>query len=286
LSNLLKSGFVTFQEEKKRIINSNEFVAKRLSELNIKGWEQVQPDSGALTAAESDGFDPETKEALFGERSGNIYQEAPVYDGPSPEELVEAAKQEIEEMKASAMQETEQLRQQAIEEARNQGYEEGYSQGQARAREEAAAAERETEAFRRSLQEDYEKNLQGLEPMLIEEITAIYDHVFNAELKDRKEILYHLLDTTLHQIDSGKEFIIRVSREDYPYISSHKEGLLEGMGSAVLDVVEDAVLKKGDGMIETGGGLFDCSIDAELKELKNRLRTLAYDKGETVGSGN
>ncbi len=221
-------------------------------------------------------MDADTEKALFGDGSGTAGQEEPVYDGPSPEELIEAARQEIEEMKASAQKEIEQMQERAYEEAKAQGYDDGYEQGQVKAREEAEAAAAETERLRQKLRADYENTMQELEPAVIDALTDIYDHVFEAGLKEKKEIIFHLLDTTLHHIDSGREFILRVSREDYEYISGRKEVFLERMGNITLDVVEDAVLKQGDGLIETGGGLFDCSIDVELKELKERIRTLAY----------
>ncbi len=278
MSNLLKSGLVAFQEEKKRIINSNEIVAKRLEELNIKVSSLRAESMEDGEPAEGHELDEAAREALFGEASGAIYQEKPVYDGPTPEEMIEEAKREIEEMKASAMQEMEQLKAQTLDQAMQQGYEDGYAKGQETARVEMAAAAKENEEMQRMMQEDFENRLLKLEPVMIEELTDIYDHVFAAGLKEQKGILLHLLDTTLHQIESGKEFIIRVSREDYEYVSSHRTELLEGMGAVTLDVVQDALMKQGDGMIETGGGIFDCSIFMELKELKNRLRTLAYTK--------
>ena len=123
-----------------------------------------------------------------------------------------------------------------------------------------------------------EEKLQEMEPMVIEELTEIYDHVFKAGLKDQKEIIFHLLDTTLHRIDSGREFIVRVSQTDYEYINTRKDALLTGMPGVRMDLVADVTMKRGEGIIETGGGLFDCSIDVELQELKNRIHMLAYQK--------
>lgn len=273
MSNLLKSCAVNFQGEEKRIINSNEIIARRLG-LHIRQEEFSEgPENG-----EEDGMDEETERALFGERSGNIYREKPAYDGPSPEELVAAAEQEIAEMKAAAERETEDMRQRVLQEAQEQGYQEGYAQGQEKARQEAALQTRETERLRQSLEEEYERKLQELEPVMIEELTDIYDHVFAAGLKEKESILYHLLDSALHRIDSGREFIIRVSQADYEYMNGRQKELLEGMPFAKLDIVADVIMKRGEGMIETGGGIFDCSIDVELKELKERLRMLARGK--------
>ncbi len=287
MSNLLKSGFVNFQEGEARVINSNEVIAKRFGDVLRSalpaGDSSSSPDGFQQAAFEE--MDEETRKALFGEESGNIYREKPVYDGPSPEELVEAAKQEIEEMKASAQQEIEGLRRQAQEEGRRAGYDEGFAQGHSealleadKAEKKAQAAIQETEVLRDQLRREYEESLQRLEPMMIDELTEIYDHVFEAGLKEQRDILLHLLDTTLHRIDSGKEFMVRVSQTDYEYINARKDELLTGMPGVRMDLVADPMMKRGEGMIETGGGLFDCGIDVELQELKSRIHMLAYSK--------
>ena len=188
-------------------------------------------------------------------------------------------------MRAAAMQEIEVLRREALEEGRKAGYNDGFAQGHGEALQGVEEAERkvkeaiqETERVRDTLHREYEEKLQEMEPMVIDELTKIYDHVFEAGLKEQSEIIFHLLDTTLHRIDSGKEFIVRVSQADYEYVSARKEELLVGMPGVRMDLVADVTMKRGEGMIETGGGLFDCSIDVELQELRHRIHTLAYQK--------
>lgn len=286
LSNLFKSGFVNYQEGEARVIDPNKIVAKRLGVIIGNAPSQQDASSSSkegFQEAEFEEMDEETRKALFGEESGNIYREQPVYDGPSPEELLEKARQEIEGMKASAQQEIENLKQQAFQEGQKAGYDEGFAQGHGEALKEIEKAEKrvqaaieETESVRDRLSREYEQKMQELEPMVIDEMTDIYDHVFAAGLKEQSEILFHLLDTTLHRIDSGKEFIVRVSQPDYEYINAHKDELLTGMPGVRMDMVADVMMKRGEGMIETGGGLFDCSIDVELQELKRRIHTLAY----------
>ena len=283
MSNLLKSGFVNFREGEARIINSNEIVARRLSKAGIASTEGQESGEG-FRVTEFGEMDRETAGMIAGE-SGNIYREEPVYEGPSPEELLAEARQEIEEMRAAAMQEIEVLRREALEEGRKAGYNDGFAQGHGEALQGVEEAERkvkeaiqETERVRDTLHREYEEKLQEMEPMVIDELTKIYDHVFEAGLKEQSEIIFHMLDTTLHRLDSGKEFIVRVSQADYEYVSARKEELLVGMPGVRMDLVADVTMKRGEGMIETGGGLFDCSIDVELQELRHRIHMLAYQK--------
>ncbi len=286
MSNLLKWSFVNFQESEARLINSNEVIAKRLGS-RITGDHPVTSDDAVLRdgfqAAEFEEEDEAAQNALLGEGSGNIYRESAAYEGPTSEELLEKAKAEIEEMKAEAEREAEFFKTQAAEEGRQAGYNEGFAKGQEdalleveKAEQKVAEALRETEAVREGLLREYEEKLQELERVVVEELTDIYDHVFDAGLKERREILFHLLDTTLHQIDSGREFIVRISQADYEYISARKEDFLASLPGVRMDLVADVMLRQGDGMIETGGGLFDCSIDVELRELRERILMLAY----------
>lgn len=288
LSNLFKSGFVNYQAGEARVIDSNKIVRERLGGIigNASPGRDISSSSEeGFQEAEFEEMDEETRKALFGEESGNIYREQPAYSGPSPEELLENARQEIEQMKASAAQEIENLKEQAFREGQKAGYDDGFAQGRGealreaeKAEEKAQAAIRETESLRDGLSREYEQKMQELEPMMIDELSNIYDHVFEAGLKEQREIIFHLLDTTLHRIDSGKEFIVRVSQADYDYISARKDELLKGMPGVRMDLVADVMMKRGEGMIETGGGLFDCSIDVELEELKRRIHMLAYSR--------
>ena len=286
MSNLLKSGFINFRREEAKIIDSNANAAKHLKQA---GFQAISPpyaegrpedESGV---AQYEGTDDGMADALLGGDGGTLYREAPANDGPSPEEMLEAARAEIEEMHATAGAQIAALKAQALEEGKRSGYDDGFARGHVEALKEVEKAEvrtreaiQETEALRETLRLEYEEKLQGMELMVIDALTDIYDHVFAAGLKEQREIIFHLLDTTLHRIDSGREFIVRVSQADYEYIGAHKEELLTGMPGVRMDLVADVTMRQGEAMIETGGGLFDCGIDVELRELKHRIHTLAY----------
>jgi flagellar assembly protein FliH len=61
-----------------------------------------------------------------------------------------------------------------------------------------------------------------------------------------------------------------------------KKQLLSGTAAGVssVDVVEDMTLSKNDCMIETDGGIFDCSLGTQLTELKQKLMLLAWSREE------
>ena len=102
--------------------------------------------------------------------------------------------------------------------------------------------------------------------------------MIGAKVSTDREIVLHLLGNAIRNVDGRRNFFVRVAKEDYEYVSAHKDELLERMPNATLDVIEDITLKTGDCLLETEGGIFDCSVDVELKALNAKLRMLAYQK--------
>ena len=124
--------------------------------------------------------------------------------------------------------------------------------------------------------------MEELEPEFIDTITAVYRHIFQVDLADNRDILVHLIDSTLRKVESSRTFIVHVSAEDYPYVNMQKQMLTEGAvaGRGLIEIIEDIALAKGDCLIETDGGIFDCGISTQLEELTKKLRVLSFEKTE------
>ncbi|MCM1143233.1 MAG: FliH/SctL family protein [Blautia sp.] len=286
-TNIYKSHWFVLQEEDKCVIDSNSRIARRMEEL-----EAELRRNGGEAEDDGDGF----RSGLGGERidaadyegdteSGNVIkpQEEPEPEGPSLEEIQaqidaekEAARAEIEQYKQSARAEIEAERQEVLEEGRNAGYEEGLRRAQA----EAAQMREELNRERARMQEEYNQLIDELEPQFIDTITAVYQHIFQTDLENERDILVHLVDSTLRKIESSRTFIVHVSKEDYPYVNMQKKALTEGAvsGRGVVEVVEDITLRKNECMIETDGGIFDCGVGTQLEELTKKLRLLSFEK--------
>ncbi|MCM1086778.1 MAG: FliH/SctL family protein [Muribaculaceae bacterium] len=286
-TNIYKSHWFVLQEEEKCVIDSNSRIARRMEEL-----EAELRRNGGESEDDGDGF----RSGLGGERidavdyegdiqGGNVIkaQEEPEPEGPSLEEIQaqidaekEAARAEIEQYKQSARAEIEAERQEVLEEGRNAGYEEGLRRAQA----EAARMKEELNQERARMQEEYNQLIDELEPQFIDTITAVYQHIFQTDLENERDILVHLVDSTLRKIESSRTFIVHVSKEDYPYVNMQKKALTEGAvsGRGVVEVVEDITLRKNECMIETDGGIFDCGVGTQLEELTKKLRLLSFEK--------
>lgn len=48
--------------------------------------------------------------------------------------------------------------------------------------------------------------------------------------------------------------------------------------NSTVEIIEDFTLSKNECMIETEGGIFDCGLGTELRELSAKLKLLSYEK--------
>ena len=280
---VIKQVYTNVDTEDRRIINTNELMKKRMAELEAQ---MRQPGTEGFQA----GLDAKTVENLLadgeeGAASGNVVKAS----GESAEEILQQAKKEaagiLEKARAEgaaileqAQAQAEQEKEKVFEEAQKQGYAAGKRDADAQ----AEALLEEFEEKKRNIQSDYEEKLEKMEPQLVDTITDIYEHIFHVELSNYKDILGYLISSTLRKIEGGHEFIIHVSKEDYPYVSMQKKQLMAGAvsGSCNVDIVEDMVLAKNECMIETDNGIFDCGLGTELSELKQKLVLLSWSKEE------
>ena len=287
---LYKAGWVNVTGEEKCVIDSNTLLEER-----IEQWETIRKaNAAALPDFEEEdgegepefvgGLGGEEIDALFadGAKGGSVIK-AVETAGPSLEEveaeaqrMLDEAQAKIDGMMADARREIEIKRTDAVEQGTKQGYDEGYKRGL----NEVDGMKQELAERRRQLEEEFDALLEDLEPKLIETITDVYSYIFGVDLSDNRDILVHLVDATLRKVESSRTFIVHVSAEDYPYVNMQKQSLTEGAaaGRGMVEIIEDIALSKGDCLIETDGGIFDCGLGTQLEELTKKLRVLSYEK--------
>lgn len=290
--NVFKSFWVRVSDDDKCVVDSNVRLEERIAQwetlrrTNENAIPQYDGEEEGEAAEFVSGIGGEEIDALFadGGRS-NVIKAAPEEAGPDLEavraeaqEILDNAQAQADEMIRNAQAEIEAQRRQARDEASKQGYNEGYQQGLA----EADGMKQALAEEKRQLEAEYEQLVEHLEPEFIDTITAVYNHIFHVDLADNRDILVHLIDSTLRKVESSRTFIVHVSAEDYPYVNMQKQALVEGAaaGRGLIEIVEDIALAKGDCLIETDGGIFDCGIGTQLEELTKKLRVLSFEKTE------
>ena len=277
--NLVKQ-FITVEAEEKRVIDTDELMRRRGQNLAVKA---AVPDADGFVT----GLDAAEIE-ISEEESGNVIKAS-----EEAKLILEQARNEaealIEKARTEAGEETKRLIQEAaaqaqsekegvLEAARKQGYEAGMAKAQSV--EEALRQEYQDRAA--SLEAEYQRQIDELEPQFVDTITGIYEHIFQVDLSSHREILEHLISSTMHRLEGEHNFVIHVSKEDYSYVNMQKKQMLSGAvsGTDTVDVVEDITLEKGQCLIETSGGIFDCGLDTQLAELRRKLTLLAWTREE------
>lgn len=292
--NLYKAGWVRVDGEEKCVIDSNSIVAERIEE-----WENLRrANAAAMPAFDEEGGEGEPEfvsgiegeelDALFtdGEGGGSVIKAGDVA-GPDLAQIQAEAEEEAEriiaearaqalEIAAQARRDADIARANAVEEGTRQGYDEGYARGLS----EVDGMKQELAEKKRQLEAEFDELLEDLEPRFIDTITDVYSHIFGVDLMDNRDILVHLIDSTLRKVESSRTFIVHVSAEDYPHVNMQKQALVEGAvaGRGLIEIIEDIALGKGDCLIETDGGIFDCGVGTQLEELTKKLRVLSYEK--------
>ncbi len=268
MSNLLKFNTV-YCEGDKKVIDYNALIEEKLSEI-AKKMEQSFDNSANPEAEGNDfmaGLTAEKVERLLDEES----EAEPEI---SNEEILAQANEEAEKILAQAREVAENLKQQAYQEGRKQGYDDGYAQAVS----DVENLKIEVENHRQELEDEYQRQLDEMEPLLVDTITNVVQRVFKIKFEDNKNMIVHLLRNAIGQIENSKEYLIKVSKIDYPYVVKYKEVLEKSVVQAAsIAVTEDVTLEKGQCMIETDGGVFDCSMDTQLDGLIKALKILSLN---------
>lgn len=282
-SNLYKAGFVHLGEDA-RVIDMNAILEKRLKEEAERRSRQPEHELVAAQDGFTEGLNAEKVDVLLEpDAEAASQQNASIQEQEQLKQEIEKARNElaglqaqIEQEKEQAQLEIDQMKAKAFEEANEQGYQEGYRKGLDSVQE----LQKQCEDERLQQEQEYQKKLEEMEPLMVDTLCDVYSHIFKVEAKEHKELVLKLLQDTLLKVDGTGSIIVHVAKEDYAYVQEQKGALLEeaGMQSGSVEIVSDAALARAQCMIETEGGVYDCSLDTELAELKRRLMLLAYQK--------
>lgn len=282
-SNLYKAGFVHLGEDA-RVIDMNAILEKRLKEEAEHRSRQPEHELVAAQDGFTEGLNAEKVDVLLEpDAEAASQQNASIQEQEQLNQEIEEARNELASLQAQLEQEKEQaqleidqMKAKAFEEANEQGYQEGYRKGLDSVQE----LQKQCEDERLQQEQEYQKKLEEMEPLMVDTLCDVYSHIFKVEAKEHKELVLKLLQDTLLKVDGTGSIIVHVAKEDYAYVQEQKGALLEeaGMQSGSVEIVSDAALARAQCMIETEGGVYDCSLDTELAELKRRLMLLAYQK--------
>ncbi len=183
--------------------------------------------------------------------------------------------EEAESKATEIMKQAELAAEEIQSKAHTAGYEQGYADGKKVAEEELEQGRKALKNKAIELEEAYEEMLREAEPLMAEVISELVDNMVG-HYADNQDVILFLVRLALGELSTYGEFIVKVSREDYDYVTQHKEELDVEVGDKVtLEIVKDSSLLGGDCLIETAYGSVDASLHVRRESLKQELRLIA-----------
>lgn len=265
MSNVIKAYTVRYEEEIKKTIDTHLRLDKALEEKRTKLLKPVlqaynKPEAG------SDGF-VEGLTALV------------IDQPPSTEELSEQSSKVLEEAKAEAKsilekakKEAEQMKNEAYATAQKKGYDDGILQS----KKELSKYKAEYDEKTKNLQLEYENMVRAFEPQMADVMATLIEKITGIMASEKQEVILYLIERAFQNFDRSEEYTIRVSREDYEFVSERKNHLLGAIGREVpLYIQEDASLQKNQCLIETEQKVINCSLDIQLNNLISDLKLIS-----------
>lgn len=276
MSNLLKKGSIINNDE--RVIDYNELIRKKMQSIMESRNNEMDAD-GFISGLHADIVeelisDDDTADALTDDSSEGEHQAAASLESinAEAEKIIEDARLQAEQIIADANKNAAA----AFEEAKQNGYYEGNAAAQEEADKKQEQLETEYNNRKKELEQEYNDLKEKVEPQLVEVITDVFRKVTGVVAEDNQQIILHLINDVMHNADGSRDYVIKVSPEDYKFLVNNQGKIYCAMSREVnIDIVEDTGLERNQCMIETNTGIFNCSLDIELNNLIKNIKLLS-----------
>ena len=276
MSNLLKRSSVINKDE--RVIDYNDLIKKKIQAIMESKHNEMDAD-GFINGLHADVVeelisDDDTADALTDDAAMGEQQAAASLENANAEaeRIIEEARLQAEQIIADANKNADA----AFEEAKQNGYYEGNEKAQEEMNIKQAQLEVEFDNKRKELEHEYNNLKESIEPELVEVITDVFRKVTGVVAEDNQEIILHLINDVMHNADGSRDYVIKVSPDDYKFLVNNQGKIYCAMSREVnIDIVEDATLERNQCMIETNTGIFNCSLDIELNNLIKNIKLLS-----------
>ena len=276
MSNLLKRSSVINKDE--RVIDYNDLIKKKIQTIMESKHNEMDAD-GFINGLHADVVeelisDDGTADALTDDAAMGEQQAAASLENANAEaeRIIEDARLQAEQIIADANKNAAA----AFEEAKQNGYYEGNEKAQEEMNIKQAQLEVEFDNKRKELEQEYNNLKESIEPELVEVITDVFRKVTGVVAEDNQEIILHLINDVMHNADGSRDYVIKVSPDDYKFLVNNQGKIYCAMSREVnIDIVEDATLERNQCMIETNTGIFNCSLDIELNNLIKNIKLLS-----------
>jgi flagellar assembly protein FliH len=293
LSNIIFNMQIRENQDNPREIDHNNLVEKKLSALK----QQQERDLRAKLQVEKQPVLDGDGNPVYDEEGNQVFSaaesESEVYGGEEnvpadfvseeqlkqmedeaqrkADDIINNAKNEADRILENAKDEAENVLADAMESGKKEGYQAGMTQ-----------AQDEINAKRVLMDEELKSELDKInaerstmEKDLLNVILEVVEKVFKCQFSGKKDIMLNLIDGSLDHIEGSKDVLIRVGADNYDMILDKLNDIKKALPEDVnISVTKDPLFDENKCMIETDGGVIDCSLDVELDNLIRDIRSV------------
>lgn len=260
MSNLVKSFNVICNDSQVKIIDNNAYIFEKVSKLN-----QIR----SIRAEESAVAEGEFCAGLAADVIETTAQEDTQFHAA---QIIEDAKRQAQEILDQAIQEAQQLKNDAFQ----NGKKEAYDLVMQEASKEIDGIKQELFTKQQQMETEYMQRLEEMEPELVDVILEVFGRVTHVLAEDKRDMMLYLVNSVMTKAEISRNFIIKVSKEDYKFLLDNREQIHGALMKDInIEIVQDASMKRNECIIETDGGIYDCSLDIQLENLIKDIKVLA-----------
>ena len=267
MSNLYKWMYTAKQQESVRVIDSN----KKSEERILEQMKTKNVSFEMLQDGQFHSLGEVVPEQVAQKEPTQILEEAK----EEAQRILEEANQTAKQVTFEAEEAAGDLKLKAQQDGYQQGYDDGHEEAVARLEEEYQGKKEKLERYQEQLEQDYQRQRDELEPQLLSVVLSVIEKVFHIHFDDEKEIMLYLIQNTMLGIESSKNYKVRVSALEYPYLVEKRSEIEAIIGTdASLEIVSDPKYEQNKCVIETETGVFDCGMGVQFENLMKSLRSL------------
>lgn len=269
--------FVNFNDsgEEKRIIDNNDIIFQKIEKIK----EELENHG---RGSDEDGFtlglNAENVENLLADEQ----REESAAAEETASEIIESARQEAERIISVAEDNAKALKANAdkermwiIQSSSREGFDKGYEEGRQQCQREYEEKEEQLRIRQAQMEQELQTQKEAMEPVLVDTILNVFSHMTHLLAEDKRDLILAIVNSAFEEIDVSKNYLIKVCHEDAVFLKENRHRIISAVSDAEVEIVEDPLMKKGQCVIDTDIGVFDCSLDLQMEKLMEDIKMLS-----------
>ena len=176
-----------------------------------------------------------------------------------------------EEEKKILEEEKKKFEEKGYKEGYEKGYREGFEKGLKDSNEKIQEMAEQYKQTLEKLNKLREKIYEEAQSEMILIVKEALKKIVSAEIKSSEEFILNVIKETTKSIVETKKIVIKVSPEDYSFLTENKEKLESLVSGQEVELVEDPGITRGGCIIQTDMGEIDSTVETKLEEVLNIL---------------